>query len=109
MEKELKSTENQGNNQGNKMTYEQLNEACMQLYQQNQTLLKQLQQANLANMFKRLDYLFLVLKNHMLFDVSFVEKAIEEIQDALTVTREEENEAKEESQDNKDNKDNKEG
>ena len=53
---------------------------------------------------ERLDYLFLVLKNHMLFDVSFVERTIEEIQDALTVTREEENEAKEESQDNKDNK-----
>lgn len=100
MEKELKSTENQGNNQGNKMTYEQLNEACMQLYQQNQTLLKQLQQANLANMFKRLDYLFLVLKNHMLFDVSFVEKAVEEIQDALTVTKEEERE-EEDSMDSK--------
>lgn len=77
----------QDNNQ--KLTYEQLNEACSQLYQQNQNLLKQLQQANMVNMFKRLDYLFQVLKYNTLFEEGFVSNCINEIQDAMTIQQEE--------------------
>ena len=69
-----------------KLTYEQLNETCMQLYQQNQMLTKQLQQANYANMFKRLDYLFLVLKYaEVIDDYDFVNGCIDEIKDALII------------------------
>lgn len=89
-EKKLNPQENasaQDNNQ--KLTYEQLNEACSQLYQQNQNLLKQLQQANMMNMFKRLDYLFQVLKYNTLFEEGFVSNCINEIQDAMTIQQEE--------------------
>jgi hypothetical protein len=89
-EKKLNPQENasaQDNNQ--KLTYEQLNEACSQLYQQNQNLLKQLQQANMVNMFKRLDYLFQVLKYSTLFEEGFVSNCINEIQDAMTIQQEE--------------------
>lgn len=89
-EKKLNPQENasaQDNNQ--KLTYEQLNEACSQLYQQNQNLLKQLQQANMVNMFKRLDYLFQVLKYNTLFEEGFVSNCINEIQDAMTIQQEE--------------------
>lgn len=69
-----------------KLTYEQLNETCMQLYQQNQMLTKQLQQSNYANMFKRLDYLFLVLKYaEVIDDYDFVNDCIDEIKDALII------------------------
>lgn len=89
-EKKLNPQENasaQDNNQ--KLTYEQLNEACSQLYQQNQNLLKQLQQANMVNMFKRLDYLFQVLKYNTLFEEGFVSNCLNEIQDAMTIQQEE--------------------
>lgn len=69
-----------------KLTYEQLNETCMQLYQQNQVLTKQLQQSNYTNMFKRLDYLFLVLKYaEVIDDYDFVNDCIDEIKDALII------------------------
>ena len=90
MEQEMK-TNAQGNNE-QKLSYEQLNEACAQLYQQNQNLLRQLQQANMTNMFKRLDYLFMVVKYKEAFRKPFVENVVMEIEEALTVTREEEKE-----------------
>jgi len=94
-EKKTITTENvQENNQ--KLSYEQLNEACSQLYQQNQNLLRQLQQANLTNMFKRLDYLFNVLNYNSLFDADFVYDCVKEIKEALTVDQPEEKKIKEE-------------
>lgn len=79
-------TENQ------KLTYEQLNEACAQLYQQNQVLSKQLQQQNMALMFKRLDYLFMVLKyNEVIDDREFIEACVDEIKEALTTDKAEGN------------------
>lgn len=68
-----------------KLSYDQLNEACAQLYQQNQYLTKQLQQANVSNMFKRLDYLFMVLRYEAVIkDPEFVNSCIEEIKSAMT-------------------------
>lgn len=67
-----------------KLSYEQLNEVCGQLYQENQKLMKQLQQMNMTNMFKRLDYLFLVLQNEQVIkDPEFVGNCVEEIKEAL--------------------------
>lgn len=76
-----------------KLSYEQLNEACSQLYQQNQQLIKQLQQANLTNMFKRLDYLFMVLRySEVIKDADFLNNCITEIKEALTIDASEEGE-----------------
>ena len=70
-----------------KLSYEQLNEACSQLYQQNQKLIQQVQQMNLTNMFKRMDYLFLVLKYEAVIkDPEFVGSCVEEIKASLTPT-----------------------
>lgn len=69
-----------------KLTYEELNNTCAQLYQQNQQLLRQVQQLNNTVMFKRLDYLFLVLQNENVFnDKSFVDSCTNEIKEALSV------------------------
>ena len=76
----------QDNQDNQKLTYEQLNEACAQLYQQNQVLAKRLQQAEAANMFKRLDYLFMVLNYApVIKDEEFVGKCVDEIKEAMTV------------------------
>lgn len=83
----------QSSREGHKLTYEQLNEACQQLYQQNQMLTRQLQQANLTNMFRRLDYLFQVLQHSLVIDdKEFVKSCVEEIKSALTIREEEEQE-----------------
>lgn len=83
-------TEDQPQMEEQKLTYEQLNEACSQLYQQNQYLQNQLKQANLTNMFKRLDYLFKVLENeNVIKDSEFIANCVEEIKDALTIAESE--------------------
>lgn len=91
-EKKLKkgSKANTEQPQEQKFSYEQLNNICSELYQQNQNLHRQLQQANMVNMFKRLDYLFMVLKYNNIFnDEEFVQACIDEIKDAIIVKPEE--------------------
>lgn len=69
-----------------KLTYEQLNDACQQLFQQNQQLARQLREANLTNMFRRLDYLFEVVRlADTIKDADFVNSCIDEIKDAIVV------------------------
>ena len=80
-----------------KLTYEQLNNACVQLSQENQYLKQQLNQASkVLNTFSRLDYLFRVVEcdhnnksNSVSFSVEFVEQCIKEIQEIMTVPEEE--------------------
>lgn len=80
-------------NKQQKLTYEQLNDACNQLFQQNQYLAKQLRELNMANSFKRLDYLFKVIDSYVeatkvnvvTFDPAFVEDCIKEITEAMTI------------------------
>ena len=73
-----------------KLTYEQLNNACMELYQQNQNLIKQVQQLNMNNAFTRLNFLFKVLENaHVIKDTEFINLCVEEIKDAMIVPKEE--------------------
>lgn len=74
-----------------KLSYEELNNACSQLYQQNQVLRKELQQVQQAVMLKRLDYLFRVVEHHECFSTDFVEACEKEIKEALTVEENEEN------------------
>lgn len=69
-----------------KYTESEFNAACSQLYQK---LMKEIQMRDMTNMFKRLDYLFEVLKNRSCFSEGFVESCIEEIETALTPVEQE--------------------
>ena len=95
-EKKLKTRSVEDKTKGeekHKLSYEELNGACNQLFQENQYLKKQLQEANLANMFKRLDYLFEVLKYSSIFnDPGFVMDCVDEIKDAIMIKQPEETE-----------------
>ena len=67
-----------------KLSYEELQNVASQLSQQNQQLNIMLQQANMTNIFKRLDYLFKVLENKDCFDSDFVITCSDEIKDIIT-------------------------
>lgn len=68
-----------------KMSYEQLENIAHQLSNQVNQLYAKLQEANLTNMFKRLDYLFKVVENAHAFNEEFVAKCVAEIEDLMTV------------------------
>lgn len=70
-----------------KYTEAEFNAACSQLYQK---LVKEIQARDMTNMFKRLDYLFEVLKNSNFFNEDFVQSCAEEIEVALTPVEPEE-------------------
>ena len=75
-----------------KMSYEQLENIAHQLSEQARKLYSQLQQSNMTNMFKRLDYLFKVVENNHVFKQDFLDKCIKEIEDIMTVPEEVEKE-----------------
>ncbi len=87
MEEKKLNPENKTNNplnQKEKLTYSQLNDVCNQLYQQNQKLVMQLRQMDMSNTFKRLDYLFEVVKASNVFkDAEFINNCVAEIKEAL--------------------------
>lgn len=71
-----------------KLTYEQLNDACNQLFQQNQQLIKQVRELNIVNAFRRLDYLFKVLEHPENFSADFIGSCAQEIEDSMTIPEE---------------------
>ena len=71
-----------------KMSYEQLENIAHQLSEQAKQLYMKLQDANMSNMFKRLDYLFKVVENGHMFKQDFLEKCIAEIEEIMTVPEE---------------------
>ena len=73
-----------------KMSYEQLENVAHQLSEQNRQLFAKMQELNMANMFKRLDYLFKVVENGHMFKQDFLEKCIAEIESIMTVPEQEE-------------------
>ncbi len=73
-----------------KLTYEQLNDACNQLVQQNRQLLMRNRELENFAMNKRLDYLFKVLEYGKEFPSDFVGNCAQEIQEAMTIPQEEE-------------------
>lgn len=77
--------ENIENPQREKMTYEQLENVAHQLSEQSRQLYASLQEANLENMFKRLDYLFKVLENAHHFNEEFVFKCSKEIEQMISI------------------------
>ena len=72
-----------------KMSYEQLENVAHQLSEQAKQLYMKLQDANMSNMFKRLDYLFKVVENGHMFKQDFLDKCIVEIEELMTVPEEE--------------------
>lgn len=83
---------NTAKNEAKKYTYEELNNICNQLFQQNKNLVSQLQQLNMGNVFRRLDYLFKVVEYSSAFnDAEFVGSCIEEIKSLIAIPDEKEN------------------
>lgn len=88
-----------------KLTYEQLNNACVQLSQENHYLKQQLMQANkVLNTFNRLDYLFRIVEcdhnnkiNSVSFDRDFVTQCIAEIEEIMSIPEPEEKDKNEEN------------
>lgn len=69
-----------------KLSYEELNNYCMEVFQENQRLMQQLKQLYTANAYKRLDYLFKVLEfAPVIKDADFINSCIEEIKDAIAI------------------------
>lgn len=73
-----------------KMSYEQLEGVAHQLSEQNRQLFAKLQELNMTNVFKRLDYLFKVIENGHMFEQHFLEKCIAEVESLMTVPEQEE-------------------
>jgi hypothetical protein len=74
-----------------RLSYEELNEACAQLYQQNQVLTKQVYNLKEATFYKRLDYIFEVLKYSECFKEhkDFIKECVDEVVDTICIKREE--------------------
>ena len=68
-----------------KLTYEQLNDACNQLWQQNRQLIKKTNELEQFAMNKRLDYLFKVLEHSKKFSSDFIINCVNEVEEAMTI------------------------
>lgn len=84
VKKEVETTQ-----ESKKLSYTELENIAHQLSDQAKQLYAKLQEANMGNMFKRLDYLFKVLENNFSFSEEFVKKCASEIEDLITVPEEE--------------------
>ena len=82
-------------NKKKELSYDELKNVAGQLSQQNQQLNMMLQQANMTNMFKRMDYLFKILELKDCFDSEFVINCSDEIKELMTPLVENEEEKKE--------------
>jgi len=71
-----------------KMSYEELNNIAHQLSEQSKKLYTQLQETNMTNAFKRLDYLFKVLEFSDYFLPEFVATSAAEISTIITLPEE---------------------
>lgn len=80
--------------QPKKLSYEELEQVAKQLSDQSEMLYMKLQEANMTNAYKRLDYLFKVLENEVSFKEDFVEKCAKEIVEIMTIPEEETKEEK---------------
>lgn len=61
------------------MSKEKLKELCGQLYYRNNKLMERIQNMDMTNIFRRLDYLFKVLETPNLFTEKFIAKVTTEI------------------------------
>lgn len=68
-----------------KLTYEELENVAKELYSRCAEMANELQTLRMDNGFKRLKYLFKVLKYYSLLDSEFVKKCANEIQEMMTI------------------------
>ena len=71
--------------QAEKPSYEQLERDIAGLKSMNNQLLMQLQQINMSNLFKRLDYLFKVVEFREVFNADFAKRCADEIEEHITL------------------------
>lgn len=91
-EKEMKVAPKATKEKKQKLSYDELNNAALQLAEQNRKLYQEVQRLNTAGVIKRLEFLFDVLKYKDVFNVGFVNRTVAEIEEALTIKPQEENE-----------------
>lgn len=72
-----------------KLSYEELENIANQCSMQANNLLARLEEANMFNIFKRLDFLFKVMENNEHFSIAFYSKCAKEIESLLTIKEEE--------------------
>lgn len=94
MTKTVELTQESQKEERQKLSYEQLNDACNQLFQQNQRLVRRNNELEQFLLNKRLEYLFKVisLEDNILkksFSEEFITACIKEIEIALTITQSE--------------------
>lgn len=90
MEEQRKKAVETQSQRPEKMSYEQLENVAHQLSEQNRQLFTKLQEMNMTNVFKRLDYLFKVVENGHMFKQDFLEKCIAEVESLMEVPEQEE-------------------
>ena len=76
-----------------KLSYEELETIAIELRKNCNQLYMELQNANMTNAFKRLEFLFKVVKYGNKFPVEFEESCVKEIVDMMTLKTEETEEA----------------
>nr|DAI45480.1 MAG TPA: RAS guanyl-releasing protein 1 Protein [Bacteriophage sp.] len=70
--------------QAEKPNYEQLEKEVAGLKSMNNQLVMQLQQMNMGNLFKRLDYLFKVVEFREALNANFAKRCADEIEELMT-------------------------
>lgn len=74
--------------QKKELTYDELKNIAGQLQQQNKFLIEQLQKNEYADLHKRIEYLFKVVQYDSSFSDQFVADCVKEIEDILTIPKE---------------------
>lgn len=85
-----------------KVSYEELENIAAQLSAQNRQLYARVQQMDITNLLRRLDYMFKVVENSHVFSEEFVTKCVNEIEEMLTAPEGEQEVNKESEQSSKD-------
>lgn len=73
----------------NKLSYEELESVAVELRKQCMQMYDKLNELNMENVFKRLDYLFKVVKYANMFNEEFATACISEIETIMTIKSEE--------------------
>ena len=84
VEMKISKNEQQGKTvKGSELSKEQLSVICAQLDSENRKLKAQIGEMAQYTYFKRLEFLFEVIKNYSMFDDAFISKVVSEIEDNI--------------------------
>lgn len=86
---------NSGKEERQKLSYEQLNDACNQLFQQNKQLSMKVREMEQFLMNKRMEYLFKVIEFSSRFHSDFVVSCVDEVEEAMKIPQDTEEEKEE--------------